>query len=63
MISTQMAANIMNWAFQTELCMFKVNKFDFFVIVAITSLLVEGSKNDPNTHKKKENGSFIFCAF
>ena len=39
-ISTQVAADMMNWAFQTKqtkFCMFKVNKSEFNVMVAITS--------------------------
>ena len=34
---TQMAADIINCAFKTEFCMFKVNKPQFSVIMAITS--------------------------
>ena len=53
MISTQIAADIMNCAFKTELCMFKVNKSEFNVIMAITSQPVEASKNDQNTRTNK----------
>ena len=45
MISTEMKANIINCVFQTDFCMFKVNKSEFNVIVAITSHPVEASKN------------------
>ena len=44
MISTQMAADIMNWDFQTDFCMFKVNKSEFNVMVTITSHPVEAFK-------------------
>ena len=44
MISTQIAADIMNCSFKTEFCMFKVNKSEFHVIMAITSHPVEASK-------------------
>ena len=44
MISTQMAADIINWAFQTEFCMFKVNKSEFNVMVAIASHPVKAFK-------------------
>ena len=44
MISTQMAVEIMNYAFKTEFCMFKANKSEINVIVAITSHLVKASK-------------------
>ena len=44
MISTQMAADVMNWAFQTEFCMFKVNKSKFNVMVAITSHPIDALK-------------------
>ena len=50
MISTQIAADIMNWAFQTEFCMFKVIKS---YLVAITSHTVESYINDQYTHKNK----------
>ena len=41
MISTQMAVDIMNWAFHTEFCMFTANKSEFNVMVAITIHPVE----------------------
>ena len=43
-ISTHVAADIMNWAFPTKFCMFKVNKSEFNVMVVITSHLVEAFK-------------------
>ena len=43
MIST-LAADIMNWAFQTEFCIFKVNKSEFNVMMVITSDLVDAYK-------------------
>ena len=36
--------------------MFKVNKSEFNVMVAITSHPVEALKNDQNTHKQKQDG-------
>ena len=51
-ISTQVAADIKNWAFQTYFCMFKVNKSEFNVMVAIINHPVEALKND-QTHKNK----------
>ena len=53
MISTPTAADIMNCAFQTAFSMFKVNKSELTVIVAITSHPVEPPKNDQKTHKNK----------
>ena len=53
MISTEMAADIMNWAFLTEFCMFKVKKSKFKVMIAIASYPVETFRNDQNTHKNK----------
>ena len=44
MISTQMGADIMNWAFHTEFCMFKVNKSKFNVMGTIASQPVEAFK-------------------
>ena len=64
MISTQMAPDIMNWAFQIEFCMFKVNKSEFNVMVAITSHPVEAFKKLPkHTQKQKQDGSIgaYFC--
>ena len=54
-----MAADSMNWAFQTEFCMFKVNNL-FNVIMAITSHPVEAYKKLPKhtqKQKQKQNGS------
>ena len=54
---THTAANIMNWAFQTEFCMFKVNNL-FNVIMSLTSHPVEAYKKRPkHTEKQKQNGS------
>ena len=53
MISAQMAADIINWAIQTEFCMFKVNKSKFNVMVAI--VMVEALKKMTKTHKKIKN--------
>ena len=58
MISTPMAADIINWAFQTEICMFNVNISEFTAIVAITSHPVETSqKMTKHTPKQKQIGS------
>ena len=58
MISTQMAAEIINCAFKTEFCMFKVNKSEFNVTMAITSHPVEAFKKGPkHTQKQKQNDS------
>ena len=55
MISTQMAAEIINCAFKTEFCMFKVNKSEFNVTMAITSHPVEAFKKIPkHTQKQKQ---------
>ena len=43
-ISTQVAADIMNLAFQTKFRMFKVSKSEFNVLMAITSHPVEAFK-------------------
>ena len=45
-----MAVEIMNYAFKTEFCMFKVNKSEINVIVAITSHLVKACKKMTKTH-------------
>ena len=57
MISTQMAADIINCAFKTEFCMFKVNKFEFNFILATTCHPVEASKLPKHTQKQKQDGS------
>ena len=50
MIPTQMAADIMNLAFQTEFCMVKVNKFEF----SVTSHPLEAFQKWPkHTQKQK----------
>ena len=43
-ISTQVSADIMNLAFQTKFCVFKVNKSEFNVMVAISSHPIEAFK-------------------
>ena len=53
--STKVAADIMNWAFQTLFYMFKVNKSEFNVMVAITSHSVEAFKKWPKHTQNKNN--------
>ena len=54
----QMAADMMNWASQTVFCMFKVNKSEFNVLMAITSHPVEAYKKEPkHTQKQKQDRS------
>ena len=49
--------------FKTEFCMFKVNKSEFNVTVAITSHPVEAFKNDQNTHKKQKQNDSLGAFF
>ena len=70
MISTQISVDTMNYAFKTELCMFKVNKSEFSVIVDITCHPVQASKKLPkHTQKQREDdllGAFqvgLKCSF
>ena len=64
MISTQMAAEIINCAFKTEFCMFNVNKSEFNVTMAITSHPVEAFKKGPkHTQKQKQKQNDSLGAF
>ena len=54
-----MVADIMNCALQTEFCMFKVNKSEFNVMMAITTYTVKAFKQMTKTYTKTKTKRFL----